>query len=495
MKPELVFAVVVLYFLVLIVIARFTRGKADVQGFFNANKQAPWYVVAFGMIGASLSGVTFISVPGAVYGNQFAYFQMVLGYLVGYSVIGLVLLPLYYRLNLISIYGYLEQRFGFWSYKVGASFFILSRVIGASFRLFLAAMVLHIGIFQAWGLPFALTTSLSILLIWVYTNQGGIRTIIWTDTLQTLSLLLAAIVSVWLMKNELEWTWGELSQAISSSEYSQIWFSGWWSEPKSFVKQFVSGALIALVMTGLDQDMMQKNLTCRNLGDAQKNMFWFSVVLVIVNFIFLSLGAMLFIYAEQQGIILPQQAGVILTDRVYPFLAFQHFGIVAGVTFLIGIIAAAYSSADSALTSLTTSFCVDILGIERYESKQQRKVLRRVHIGFSLLLVLVILVFKFIKDLYPESNVVDSLFKVAGYTYGPLLGLFAFGLFTKWQVKDRFVPIVCLVAPLICYILNENSQEWLSGYQFAYELLALNGLLTFVGLFLLRRSKKSLRDN
>ncbi len=471
----LITLVIAVYFLLLLGIAQLTSRGADTESFFVGNRQSPWYVVAFGMIGASLSGVTFISVPGAVLTNQFAYFQLVLGYLLGYLVIGLVLLPLYYRLQLTSIYGYLSQRFGFWSYKSGAFFFILSRMVGASSRVFLTASALQLGFREA-GIPFWLTTVLSILLIWVYTRQGGIKTIVWTDTLQTAFMIGAAVVSVYLIKDELNWSFTQMLTQISSSEYAKTWF---WDakDAKYFFKQFFSGAFIAIVMTGLDQDMMQKNLSCRNLGDAQKNMFWFSIVLVFVNLIFLSLGALLYFYAAHKGIELPAK-----TDQLYPFLAFKHFSLFAGIIFLLGIVAATYSSADSSLTALTTSFCVDFLEIDNQKGGTQTSTVKLVHIGFSVLMVLVVLAFKQISDAYPESNVLEIIFTAAGYTYGPLLGLFSFGLFTTWQVRDKWVPLICVVALVASYTLNIYSEEWLWGYKFGFEILMLNGFITFIGL-------------
>lgn len=484
MTPELVFIVVLAYFLVLLLISAITSRGSNSASFFTADKQSPWYLVAYGMIGASLSGVTFISVPGAVLTNQFAYFQMVIGYLLGYFIIGAVLLPLYYRLNLVSIYAYLEQRFGFWSYKTGAFYFLLSRTIGASFRLFLAAMVLQLGLFDAWGVAFWQTTIISIVLIWIYTYRAGIKTIVWTDTLQTTFLLLAAVVSIYLMKEELQWSYGTLTQKIGDSQFSKIFF---WdtNAPKYFFKQFFAGASIAVVMTGLDQDMMQKNLTCRSLKDAQKNMFWFSVVLVIVNFIFLSLGALLYMYAAEKGIQLPTQ-----TDKIFPFLAFNHFGLFAGVCFLLGIIAATYSSADSALTALTTSFCVDFLDADKKDEATRKRMIRRVHVAFSGVLVVVIVLFKAIQDANPDSNVIGSLFTAAGYTYGPLLGLFTFGMTTKVAIKDRWVPLVCIASPVLSYILNINSAAWFNGFKFGFEILIINGLITFIGLWLLATGKK-----
>ncbi|MCS6820872.1 MAG: sodium:solute symporter [Microscillaceae bacterium] len=485
MNSGLVLVILFFYFGVLLLIAHFTGKQSHSKDFFVANKQAPWYLVAFGMIGSSLSGVTFISIPGAVYNpknpalsSQFSYFQVVLGYLLGYWVIGTILMPLYYRLNLISIYTYLEQRLGFWSYKIGAFFFLLSRTIGASLRIFLAASVLQLALFDAWNIPFEITAVVSIFLIWVYTYKGGIKTIIWTDTLQTAFLVTALLSSIWLIKNELNLSFVGLVNAIVDSPYSRIFFFEDWNDNRYFFKQFFAGTFIAIAMTGLDQDLMQKNLSCKNIHEAQKNMFWFCVVLVFVNILFLSLGASLYLYATHKDIPLPAQ-----TDKLYPMLAFQHFGILASVAFLLGITAATYASADAALASLTTSFCIDFLNISQKTEAQKQKAIRWVHVGFSVILVVVMLIFKQINN----DNVINSLFKIAGYTYGPLLGLYAFGLFTRWQVHDRFVPLVCIISPWFCWILQANSEVWFRGYRFGFELLILNGLLTFIGLCLIAK--------
>ncbi len=475
MTPIIALSVISGYFLVLITISYFTSRKSDDLTFFTANKQSPWYLVAFGMIGASLSGVTFISVPGWVATTQFSYMQMVMGYLVGYLVIGAVLMPLYYRLNLISIYTYLEQRFGFWSYKTGAFFFLLSRTIGASFRLFLVAGVLQLVMFDDWGVPFWLTVLITIGLIWLYTFRGGIKTIVWTDALQTFFMLLSVGVTIVVISQQLDFSIGELTDVVINSKYATI-FVWDWSADNHFFKQFFAGAFIAIVMTGLDQDMMQKNLTCKNIGDAQKNMFWFSAVLVFVNLLFLILGALLFIYAEHFQIPLPAKS-----DDLFPMLAMNHFSLFAGVIFLLGIIAAAYSSADSALTSLTTSFCVDFLGRDGQKNKTKGSTRTKVHLGFSLLLFLVIILFRLIND----DSVISAVFKVAGYTYGPLLGLYAFGLFTKWNVHDRLVPWVCLSAPVLTYAIDVVSQGW-----FGFFILVVNGLLTFMGLLAIRLKQK-----
>ena len=479
MSATTVILIIGAYFLLLIGISFFTASKADSSTFFTGNRQSPWFLVAFGMIGASLSGVTFISVPGWVGTSQFSYMQVVLGYLVGYFVIATVLMPLYYRLNLISIYGYLEQRFGFWSYKTGAFYFLLSRTIGAAFRLFLVAGVLQLAIFDAWDIPFHITVLVTIVLIWLYTFRGGIRTIVWTDTLQTLFMLMAVVFAIYLIGKELDMSTGMMIDAVRESEYSKIFF--WeWEGPKNFFKQFISGAFIAIVMTGLDQDMMQKNLTCRNLEDAQKNMFWFSITLVFVNLLFLMLGALLYIYAGTKGIAIPER-----TDDLFPMLALNHFPVIAGITFLLGITAAAYSSADSALTALTTSFCVDFLSFKKEDTLEirvrQRRTRFMVHIGFSLILFALIIVFREFLD----GAVIQKVFEAAGYTYGPLLGLFAFGLFTKKEIRDPLVPLVCLISPVLSYILNQNSEAWLFGYKFGFEILLVNGFFTFMGLVLL----------
>lgn len=477
MSPILVFGIIICYFFLLMVIAHFTSRGASSVDFFTANRQSPWYLVAFGMIGASLSGVTFISVPGEVGNSQFAYFQVVIGYLLGYAVIALILMPLYYRLNLISIYTYLEQRFGFWSYKTGAFFFLLSRIVGSSFRLFLVAGVLQLAFFDAYGIPFWVSVLITIGLIWLYTFRGGIKTIVWTDTLQTLFMILAVVFSIYFIADELSLTVGDLAAKVQQSDMSRI-FVWDWQSGRNFFKQFFSGAFIAIVMTGLDQDMMQKNLTCRNLGEAQKNVFWFCVVLVIVNFLFLSLGALLYFYADAMAIALPQR-----TDDLYPLLAIRHFSLIGGILFLLGLTAAAYSSADSALTALTTSFCVDFLGFKKENEDRFKSIRTRVHLGFSLVIFVVILIFHAIND----QSVINAVFTAAGYTYGPILGLFAFGMFTSWAVKDKWVVPVCLLSPLLSYIININSEQLLFGYRFGFEILILNGLLTFTGLWLIRK--------
>ncbi len=479
MTPLLVLLIISAYFSVLLLISYLTSRGANNQTFFTGNRQSPWYLVAFGMIGASLSGVTFISVPGEVGNSQFSYFQLILGHLAGYAVIALVLMPLYYRLNLISIYTYLDQRFGFWSYKTGAVFFLISKVIGASFRLFLAAGVLQLAVFNAWNVPFWVTVTITILLIWLYTYKGGIKTIVWTDTLQTTFMVSAVVISIYLIMDGLNLSFDGMVEIVQESKYSKIFF--WdWQTGKNFFKQFLAGAFIAIVMTGLDQDMMQKNLTCRSLKDAQKNMFSFSVVLVFVNFLFLSLGALLFIFAAEKGIQIPER-----TDDLYPMLALNHFPVIVGILFLLGVIAAAYSSADSALTGLTTSFCVDIINLGDKAEDIQKSTRMKVHIAFSLVLLLVILVF----NAFNDRSVISAVFTAAGYTYGPLLGLYSFGMFTRLQVRDNLVPLICIASPILSYLINIYSEQLFAGYRFGFEILLVNGLLTFLGLLMISKGK------
>ena len=468
------------YFLVLIAIGRFTSRNADNESFFVGNRQSPWYVVAFGMLGTSLSGVTFISVPGYVGSTQFSYLQLVLGYLLGYFVVANVLLPLYYRLNLTSIYTYLDSRFGFCSYKTGATFFLISRLIGASFRLFLVATVLQITVFNAWGVPFIVTVLVTILLIWLYTNKGGIKTIIWTDVLQTAAMLIAVFLTIYFVAKQMDLTLVSMVQTIRDSELSRTWYFDDWNDKRHFLKQFFSGAFITIVMTGLDQDMMQKNLSCRNLKDAKKNMYWYGFAFLPVNLLFLSLGVLLFIFAQQNGIAIPEQ-----TDELFPLIATQgYLPKVVSIMFILGIIAAAYSSADSALTALTTSFTVDILDVRGRNEQQVKRIRKQVHIALSLLMVVVIMVFKAVND----ENVISAIFTVAGYTYGPLLGLYAFGLFTSYNLKDKWVPVVAVLSPVFCYFLAKYSTILFNGYEFGFELLMVNGAFTFIGLlFLIKR--------
>ncbi|PAC28544.1 sodium:solute symporter [Flectobacillus sp. BAB-3569] len=479
MSTGLAFGILAVYFLLLIVVAHFTSKGADTNTFFTANKQSPWWLVAFGMIGTSISGVTFISVPGDVGKVSLSYYQIILGNLVGYFVIATVLLPLYYKLNLISIYTYLEKRFGFWSYKTGSAFFLLARTLGSAARLFLAVQVLQLAIFDNWHVPFAVSALVTISLIWVYTYKGGVKTIIVTDTLQTFFLLTALALTIILINDKLGLSFSGMISTIQESKYSKMFFFDDFSYKHHFVKDFISGAFIAIVMTGLDQDLMQKNLTCKNIGEAQKNMFWFCCTFAVVTLMFIALGALLYIYADKIGFAIPTK-----TDQLYPMLALDgHFGTVAAITFLLGITAATYASSDSALTALTTAFCIDFMHIEKFEESQRTKIKHYVHIGFSALFFVVIMIFY----AFSEQSIVSAVFNIAGYTYGPLLGLFSFGLFTKTPVKDKFVPYLCVASPILTYIIDSNSQAWLNGYQFGFEKLLVNGAITFIGLWLLRK--------
>ena len=465
------------YFRFLIVISFLTSKNADNDAFFIANKKSPWYLVAFGMIGASLSGVTFISVPGWVENSSLGYMQVVLGYTLGYWVIGTVLLPLYYKLNLTSIYGYLESRFGFYSYKTGALFFIISRLIGASFRLFLVANVFQLFLFDAIGVEFWQTVTITILLIWLYTYKSGIKTIIWTDSLQTLFMLTALGVTIVYVSGDLNLSLSTLTEFINQSEFSQIFFFNDYKSSNFFWKQFLSGAFIAIVMTGLDQDMMQKNLTCKTLKEAQKNMFWFTLILTVVNFIFLILGLLLTEYAQLNGFDIHK-------DNLFPFLAKNHLGTTVYIFFLLGLIAAAYSSADSALTSLTTSFSIDIIDIKnKYALNKQEAIRKRIHVLMSFILVLIIIAFKYI---IKNESVIERLFVFAGYTYGPLLGYYSFGLFTKLKIKDKLSPYIAITAPILSYVLSVLCESLLD-FEFGFFILVLNGAIMFLGLLFIKK--------
>ena len=512
MSPFIILIVTAAYFGVLWLISTRTGKNGDNKTYFTGNHNSPWYLVAFGMIGASLSGVTFISVPGWVATRQFSYMQMVLGYLVGYTFIALVLMPLYYSMRLTSIYSYLETRFGSVSYKTGATFFLLSRTIGASFRLYLVAIVFQFILEKLTvSIPFAVVVAMSITLIYLYTYRGGIQTVVWTDTLQTFFMLASAGLSVWWIADDLNLGFTGMIDTVSASSYSQIFF--WESGPKNFFMQFLSGAFIAFVMTGLDQDMMQKNLTCRNLREAQVNMFSFSVVLVVVDLAFLALGALLYLYGHKEGLIDETMIGERFelliqdkasgemvargTDYLFPVLAIDYLPGAVGILFLLGLIAAAYSSADSALAALTTSYCVDFLRLEKpsevdgllSEAENQKK-RKYVQLGFSVLIFVLILVFKAVND----DAVIAQIFKAAGFTYGPLLGLYTFGLLTRRKVKDAWVGLVCMGAVLLSCIINWNAEAWF-GSKIGFEILIYNGGLTYLGLWIISRKSSSIPEN
>lgn len=484
LTPAVILSVVGAYFGALFIIAWYTSRGSSNATFFLAERSVPWYLVAFGMIGGSLSGVTFISVPGAVgkasgLNIQFSYLQVVLGYLLGYWAIAGVLLPLYYRLGLTSIYSYLGQRFGTVSHKTGSAFFILSRSLGSAARLYLSVAVLHKFVLEAFGVPFPVAVLIFMCIIWAYTYKGGIKTIVWTDTFQTAVMLAVLVATVGYIISQLQVGWAQVPQVIADGGYGKIFFwDDFWSDPNHFVKQFVGGAFIALCMTGLDQDMMQKNLTCKNIGESQKNIFWFSIVLVFVNMLFLALGALLYVYTKTiPDYVLPEKP-----DYLFPDIALHHLPTVVGLLFVLGLVATSHSGVDSAIAALTTSFCMDFLGFDKTEGNESNRTRTRniVFASFSVLMMLLAVLFYELNN----PSVITFLFKIATYTYGPLLGLFAFGLLTKRKVMDVITPIICIVAPLICFLLANNSKEFLGGYVLGFELLPLNGLLTFVGLWL-----------
>ena len=487
MSPISILLITTAYFLLLFVISFITGRDSSDDAFFLGNRKSPWYLVAFGMIGASLSGITFISVPGAVGASKFGYLQMVLGYLLGYLVIATVLMPIYYRLNLTSIYTYLDKRLGKSSYKTGAGFFLLSRTIGAALRLYLVASVLQYAMFSAWGVPFWLTVMITIALIWLYTYRGGIKTIVYTDTLQTLFMILSLLFTIIYIGNHFDLQLVDLFSKVQVSEYSKTFF--WEINPgNNFFKQFFSGAFIAVVMTGMDQDMMQKNLSCRSLGDAQKNMFWFSIILLIVNFLFLVLGALLFMYIQDIGVEVPVRIvnGVekTATDLLFPRVALEHTNFFLGAMFFIGLLAAAYSSADSALTALTTSFCIDFLNYD--ENRNNPSTRRIVHLAFSFLLFLVVLLYNALAN----DALIWDIFRVAMYTYGPILGLFVFGIFTKRKIKDNLswtVLIICIASVLLSLLLNYYTNNSKGNFSFGFLILPINGLITFSGLWLISK--------
>lgn len=487
MKPIYILLLIVIYFTLLLIVSYLTSKNSSNDTFFNANKKSAWYVVAFGMIGASLSGVTFISVPGWVQSSQFSYMQIVLGYLAGYFVIAYVLIPVYYKLQVTSIYEFLKYRFGNSAHKTGAVIFFISRVLGASFRLFLVATVLQYFIFDTWGIPFEFTVIFSILLIWLYTFRGGIKTVIWTDTLQTVFMLFALIATIIIIIHKLDWSFCELFNSSEFKHYSKVLFFDDFNNSKHFVKSFLGGMFIAISMTGLDQDMMQKNLTCKNTKESQWNVITLGIILIFVNFIFLTLGALLFIYAEKFGISIPVVDGSVKTDLLFPEIAINgRIGISIGIFFVLGLIAAAYSSADGALTALTTSYCIDFLDIENTPKTKQVKLRKTVHISISILLIIVIIIFRYVL----KENVISSLLQVASYTYGPLLGLFAFGIFTKHKIYDQYVWIIAIISVILSYFLNLYATQLFNGYQFGYELLIINGIFTFIGLYLLKKTNK-----
>lgn len=480
MSALLVASILVAYFLVLILISYLTSRNATSATFFSGNKQSPWYLVAFGMIGTSLSGVTFVSVPGTVGAGGLYYFQLVLGFFIGYLVVSYVLLPLYYRYNLTSIYRYLEYTLGFQAYKWGAGYFILSRTLGATIRLYLVINVMQIFVLDELGIPFWATTLLIMLMILAYTFKGGVKTIVWTDTLQTFFMLLALVTCIFAIQDLLGWNWSEIWGKMKADDMTKLWSTD--PDRKDFfLKHIIGGAFITITMTGMDQEMMQKNISVKTLKGAQKNMLTFSVVILFVNGLFLFLGGMLYLLAKQNG-------WEFAPDDMFPSIVKQHLPQGIFLIFIIGLISALFPSVDGAITALTSSFCIDILGFERRENfteKDKIALRKKVHLGFAAVFIILVFFFKWKND----KSIIDLVFLIANYTYGPLLGLFAFGILVKRKLKGGFVPVICILSPVICYFLDLYAPTWFNGYKFGNEILILNGLLTFIGLYLISQKK------
>ncbi|HJG87938.1 sodium:solute symporter [Barnesiella viscericola] len=479
MTPVVVLITIFAYFIVLFSISYAVGRRADSQGFFVGNRRSPWFVVAFAMIGSMISGVTFISVPGMVAASGFSYLQMVLGFVVGQLLIAYVLVPLFYRMNVVSIYEYLETRFGIASYRTGAWFFFISKMLGAAVRLFLVCVVLQLLVFEPLHLPFVLNVVFTVGLVWLYTFRGGVKSLIWTDTLKTVCLVVSVVLCIYYIARGLHLDLGGLWQTIRGSEMSQMFFFDDVNDKRYFFKQFLAGVFTVIAMNGLDQDMMQRNLSCRNSRDSQKNMITSGIAQFFVNALFLMLGVLLYVYASAYGIAIPAKS-----DELFPWIATQgYFPGIVGILFVVGLISSAYSAAGSALTALTTSFTVDILGVKGKSEEQVSHLRKRVHIGMAVVMGVVIFIFNVLNN----TSVIDAVYTLASYTYGPILGLFAFGLSVKTPVRDRYIPLVAIVSPILCFILDRHSQEWFGGYSFSYELLILNALFTYIGLLLLIR--------
>ena len=477
MSPIAVLFTIASYFLVLFTVSYIAGRKADNQGFFVGNRKSTWYVVAFAMIGSSISGVTFVSVPGMVAASDFSYLQMVLGFVVGQFIIAFVLIPLFYRMNLVSIYEYLENRFGASSYKAGAWFFFISKMLGAAVRLFLVCLTLQLLVFEPLQLPFILNVIVTVALVWLYTFQGGVKSLIWTDTLKTLCLVVSVVLCIGFIASDLDLGLGSMVTTIVDSDLSRMFFFDDVNDKRYFFKQFLAGVFTMIAMTGLDQDMMQRNLSCKNFKDSQKNMITSGVSQFFVILLFLMLGVLLYTFTAQQGIVNPAKS-----DQLFPMIATgNYFPAIVGVLFIIGLIAAAYSAAGSALAALTTSSTIDILEAKDKAEDELVRIRKRVHVGMAVVMGVVI----FVIDILNNTSVIDAVYILASYSYGPILGLFAFGIFTKKTVRDRYVPLVAILSPILCFILQKNSETWFNGYQFSYELLIFNAFFTFIGLCLL----------
>lgn len=482
MSPISVIITIAAYFLILFTISYIAGRKADNEGFFVGNRKSAWYVVAFAMIGSSISGVTFVSVPGMVAASNFSYLQMVLGFVAGQFIIAFVLIPLFYRMNLVSIYEYLENRFGASSYKTGAWFFFISKMLGAAVRLFLVCLTLQLLVFEPFHLPFILNVAVTVALVWLYTFRGGVKSLIWTDTLKTFCLVVSVVLCIYYIASDLNLNFTSTIATIADSDLSKLFFFDDVNDKRYFFKQFFAGVFTMIAMTGLDQDMMQRNLSCKNFKDSQKNMITSGISQFFIILLFLMLGVLLYTFTARQGIENPAKS-----DQLFPMIATgNYFPAIVGVLFIIGLISSAYSAAGSALTALTTSFTVDILGIKDKTEETIVKMRKRVHVGMAIMMGIVIFVF----NLLNNTSVIDAVYILASYTYGPILGLFAFGIFTKKQVRDRYIPVVAILSPILCYVLQRNSQAWFNGYQFSYELLIFNALFTFIGLCFLIRKKQ-----
>lgn len=480
----IVLATIAFYFVLLFIISWITGRKTDNAGFFTGNRKSPWYMVAVAMIGASISGVTFISVPGAVLAGGYSYMQMVLGFFVGSILVALVLIPMFYKMNLMSIYGYLENRFGLASYRTGAWFFFVSKMLGASVRFFVVCVVLQTLVFDPLHMPFTLNVILTVALIWLYSFQGGVKSLIWTDSLKTFCLVVSVVSCIIFIGKSLGLGLFEMPSAIAAHPTSQVFFFDDFNDGRYFWKQFIAGVFMVIATTGLDQDLMQRTLSCKNFRESQKNMIVSSFVQIFVIGLFLVLGTLLYMYAGDN---LPMKNGKVVGDALFGEIAWSDgFPVFIGIIFIIGLIAAAYSAAGSALTALTTSFTVDILKATEKQSDKDLTLTRKlVHIIMSLLMVLVIVVFYELND----DSAINAVYSLAAYTYGPILGMFVFGLATKKAVNDRWVPVVCVLSPIICYILQSNSEAWFNGYQISFELLIINALVTVLGLCLLIKRK------
>lgn len=482
MSPIAILITIAAYFVILFTISYIAGRKADNEGFFVGNRKSTWYVVAFAMIGSSISGVTFVSVPGMVAASGFSYLQMVLGFVAGQIIIAFVLIPLFYRMNLVSIYEYLENRFGISSYKTGAWFFFISKMLGAAVRLFLVCLTLQLLVFEPFHLPFILNVIITVALVWLYTFRGGVKSLIWTDSLKTFCLVVSVVLCIYYIASDLHLGFGSMIATISENDFSRMFFFDDVNDKRYFFKQFLAGVFTMIAMTGLDQDMMQRNLSCKNFKDSQKNMITSGISQFFVILLFLMLGVLLYIFTARQGIENPEKS-----DELFPMIATgDYFPTIVGVLFIIGLISAAYSAAGSALTALTTSFTVDILGAKNKAENELVKIRKRVHIGMAVTMGVVIFVF----NLLNNTSVIDAVYILASYTYGPILGLFAFGIFTKKQVRDKYIPWVAIASPILCFILQKNSERWFNGYQFSYELLIFNALFTFIGLCLLIKKSK-----